>query len=280
LNDDLQFGSAMSFASFGTCDIEEFIQSESAPDRLWIFVHIPKTAGSSFATELSQKRRPYRNIHVDYSDTATPHRVKMQMAVAQFVSDFQTTAFKSCSGHMNMPDVLSIKNAVPSARTITFLRHPVARVISDFRYARTPAHPPHREFIAEFPTIESYIESSSSQNKMCKFLSPQRDMNISELIDYLDSTMSFIGLVEMYPMCFNIIFRLVGLNEFPKIRRNKTNTTEDNLVVESPALMARIRETNTGDIALYKFVRARLVNRRAEWVALRKSQRSTSINRE
>jgi hypothetical protein len=269
----------MSFASFGTSSLEEFVQSESAPDCLWIFLHIPKTAGSSFATELSKKRRPYRNIHVDYSDAATPHRLKMQMAVGQFLSDFQTTAFRSCSGHMNMPDVLSIKNAVPSARTITFLRNPVTRVISDFRYARTVAHPPYREFIAEFPTIESYVESPNSQNKMCKFLSPQRDMNIPELIDYLDSTMSFIGLVEMYPMCFNIFFRLVGLNEFPKIRSNKTNATADNLVVESPALMARIRETNAGDFALYKFVRARLVNRRDEWVALRNTQRPASINR-
>jgi len=270
----------MSFASFGATSIEEFVQSEYAPDCLWIFLHIPKTAGSSFATELSRKRRPYRNIHIDYNDAATPQRLKMQRAVAGFLSDFQTTPFKSCSGHMNMQDVLSITKEVPSARIITFLRHPVTRVISDFRYARTPAHPPYREFIAEFPTIESYIESSNSQNKMCKFLSPQNNMGVSDLINYLDSTMSFIGLVEMYPMSFNIIFRLVGLNEFPKIRSNRTNTTDDNFVVESPALLARIRETNAGDIALHKFVRARLVNRRNEWIALSKSHGTASVNRE
>ena len=261
----------MSFASLGKAGLEEFIRSEAAPGSLWIFVHIPKTAGSSFAAELGQKRQPYRNIHVDNQDTATPHRLKMKMALDRFLSDAQTTAFKSCSGHITMQDALEIGKVVPAARIITFLRNPVSRVISDFRYARTPAHPPYRKFIAEFPTIESYVESRASQNKMSKILSPDRDMEIADLIDYLDKTMSFIGLVELYPLCFNIVFRLFGLNEYPKARNNETRTTEDNLVVETPELLARIRKTNAKDIALFNFVRERLIARRDEWNALRKA---------
>src|SRR5262249_46127665 len=142
-----------------TATLREFIASEMAADELWAFVHIPKTAGSSFASELAHLRPPYRNIHVDYSDEVTPHAEKMQAAVRKFVDELPTAAFRSCSGHINMNHAARIMQAAPGMRVISFLRNPVARVISDFRYARTPVHPPHRDFIKQYPTIFEYVDS-------------------------------------------------------------------------------------------------------------------------
>src|SRR5438067_2782907 len=240
----------MGFSSFAKIGLEEFIERESAPGDLWIFIHIPKTAGSSFASELSELRRPYRNIHVDYEDKSTPHEIKMERAVEQFIHDASTTPFHACSGHIGMRHVLRIREAIPRARVISFLRNPIERVISDFRYARTPAHPPYKDFIRQFPTIESYVDSPASQNKMFKFLTPDPNIRTTELFPFLDESMSFIGLTEMYPMSFNILMRLTGSNQLPTLHKSKTELTEDNKVDRSPGLIKRIREANERDLGV------------------------------
>src|SRR5438105_2265197 len=173
----------MAFSLFANFGLDEFIEKESAPDDLWIFIHIPKTAGSSFASELSDLRRPYRNIHVDYEDKTTPHDLKLERAVDQFIQDNHTAQFRACSGHIGMRYVDKIREAVPRSKVVSILRNPVERVISDFRYARTPAHPPYKDFIKQFPTIESYVDSPASQNKMFKFLAPDPEIRMADLFE-------------------------------------------------------------------------------------------------
>jgi hypothetical protein len=36
------------------------------PGNLWLFLHTPKTAGSSLSAEIARVTQQYRNIHVDY----------------------------------------------------------------------------------------------------------------------------------------------------------------------------------------------------------------------
>src|SRR5437588_8017732 len=268
----------MGFSSFAKIGLEEFIERESAPGDLWIFIHIPKTAGSSFASELSDLRRPYRNIHVDYEDKTTPHDLKLERAVDQFIQDNHTAQFRACSGHIGMRHVLRIREAIPRARVISFLRNPIERVISDFRYACTPVHPPYKDFIKQFPTIESYVDSPASQNKMFKFLAPDADTRMAHLFEFLDDSVSFVGLTEMYPMSFNIVMRLFGLNKLPTSHKRKTEPTKHNQVERTPEILKRIKEANARDFAIYNFVKQRLVSRREQWLASRRvrSLRPTS----
>lgn len=259
----------MGFSSFANLGLDEFIEKESAPDDLWIFVHVPKTAGSSFASELSDLRQPYRNIHVDYEDKTSPHDVKLQRAVDQFIQDNQGAQFRACSGHLSMRHVEKIRAAFPRVKVISILRNPIERVISDFRYQRTPAHPPYKEFIKQFPTIESYVDSPASQNKIFKFLAPDTDMKVPELFEFLDESVSFVGLTEMYPMSFNIVMQLLGLNRLPTSHKRKTEPTKYNLVVRSPELVKRIKEANSKDFATFRFVKERLLARREQWLASR-----------
>jgi len=259
----------MGFSSFATLGLERSIEREASPEALWIFIHIPKTAGSSFAHELSELRRPYRNIHVDYEDTSTPHDVKLERAVSQFIEDCRSTPYRSCSGHLNMRHVLRIRDAVPNARIFSLLRNPVERVISDFRYARTPAHPPYKDFIRQFPTIRSYLESPASQNKMFRFLTPHPNLTITELFEFIDANVSFLGLTELYTMSVNVAARLFGIDHLPVSHKRRTEATSHNQVERSPELVRRIREVNAKDIALYRFVRERLVGYREQWLASR-----------
>jgi hypothetical protein len=168
-----------------------------------------------------------------------------------------------------MRHVAKIRETFPQSRVVSILRNPVERVISDFRYARTPAHPPYKEFIGQFPTIESYVESPASQNKMFKFLAPDRDIRMAELFEFLDESVSFVGLTEMYPMSFNIVMQLFGLNRLPTSHKRRTEPTEYNQVARTPELLKQIKETNSRDFAMFQFVKERLVARREQWLASR-----------
>jgi len=230
---------------------------------------VPKTAGSSFAYEISELRRPYRNIHVDYEDRSTPHEIKLENAVTQFIRDFEKTPFRSCSGHIHMRHVLRIRSAIPRSRIVSLVRNPVERVISDFRYARTPAHPPHKDFIEQFPTIGSYVASPASQNKTFRFLTPDPRMRTAEFFDFIDENVSFLGLTEMYAMSVNITAQLFGSDRQPTSYKRKTEPTGDNQVERTPELVNRIRETNVRDFALFRYVKERLLSRREQWLASR-----------
>ena len=164
-----------------------------------------------------------------------------------------------------MRHVLRIRKTFPKAKVFSFLRDPVERVISDFRYARTPAHPPYRDFIRQFPTIESYVDSPASQNKMFKFLAPDPDLGTPELFAFLDQSTSFIGLTEMYPMSFNILMKLTGSNILPSLHKSKTEMTENNNVERTPGLLKRIRDANERDLSLFVWVKERMIARRDEW---------------
>ena len=264
----------MSMASFAGLSLAEFLESHRDEQNLWLFVHIPKTAGSSLSTEISRELTPYRNIHIDSNEKGVEHAVQVQNAVNRFIAESGSGKFRSASGHINISHVDQIHHAVPAAKTFTFLRHPVKRLISDFRYQRTPLHPPHKEFIERFPTIESYVTSEISQNRMYRTLVRDETMPLQEGIDQIARDLTFVGTLEMYPMSFNILFRLFGMDLMPGDHKRATPQTEHNAVDDTPELRNRILAVNALDVALYRHFAEMLRARREQWIEMRKGRRA------
>jgi hypothetical protein len=148
------------------------------------------------------------------------------------------------------------------------LRDPVARLVSDFRYARTPKHPPYKDFIARFPTIEDYVQSRSSQNKMVKHLGGSDPAEVFK-------EFTFIGALELYPMSFNILFRLMNENVMPKLHERKTEGTADNKVELTADLSEQIKAANPGDVRIFNAVRSALKSQRPAWADLRRQRTPT-----
>jgi len=263
----------MSMARFAELSLASFLESHRDEKNLWLFVHIPKTAGSSLSAEISRQLAPYRNIHIDSSEKGVEHAVQVQNAVDRFIAECSTRSFRSASGHINSSHVDQIRAAVPAAKTFTFLRHPVKRLISDFRYQRTPLHPPYKDFIERFPTIESYVMSEISQNRTYQTLVRDATVPLQEGIDQIANGYTFVGTLEMYPMSFNILFRLFGLELMPEDHKRATPKTEHNAVEETPELRNRILAVNSLDMALYRHFADMLRARRDQWIEMRKGQR-------
>jgi hypothetical protein len=236
---------------------EYFKESRDTPSTLWFFLHIPKTAGSSFRAELADRLRPQANVHVDHAKTDLPRNERMQAAIDAFVAEATVAPvpFRFASGHLKYSEVLDVLRAMRAVqrrmRVITMLRDPVARVISDFRYMRTPAHPTYQAVIAKFPTLESYIEHRSAQNKMMRFLRRRGKDSTADVIKDMEQMYSFVGLTERYDLSARTLFKVLAFKEAPEVYTRKTESREENRIDNLEQMLPRIRELNAQDIEIY-----------------------------
>lgn len=261
----------MSFASFATSSLSEYLQGARAPDALWFFVHVPKTAGTSMSSELNALRPPYANIGVDYDRDDIPHDLALRQTVGRFAAG-PIAESRSASGHVPAELLGEITAARADTRFFTLLRDPVRRVVSDYTYQTTPEHPPFEAFRRRFPTIEDYVLTPSEQNKMFLFAAgEQRARDFEAAYRAIEQRFSFIGLVELYDMSFNILSRLMGTPALPTEHRRVTNAEARARVPLTPALATLIRQTNDLDQRFYERVAGTMVTRLAEWQRLERA---------
>lgn len=255
----------MGFGDLAAGDLDDFITANRFADELCVFIHIPKTAGSSLSAELNRMRPPYLNIHRRYFQGETVTFSRLEDEIATVIDNGTLAAARSCSGHFSWTLAAPIRAARPDARAFTFLRDPVQRVISDYRYSRTPAHPTYLQVIERFPTIESYVTAPETQDKMARFLMPAKLRTPAEIAGFIDDNYAFVGLLELYDLSFNILSRLLGHDRLPAEHKRRTENTDDNAVNVTLALRALIAGHNPRDQALYDLVHDRLTAAAASW---------------
>jgi hypothetical protein len=242
-----------------------FIRSRKAAagDVLWLFVHIPKTAGSSFRNTLAQHLQPEHNINI--TNLRGTHLRGMGgraeafgKAIDEFLSLDREQRFVFASGHLNMAEAVRIREEISRpVRLLTMLRDPVQRVISDYRYQRTPAHTNHEAFGVAFPTLESFAESHRSQNKMFRYLALPGE-TLEAATARIERDFSLVGAADMYPLSIRLCSELIGPKFTPKARLNPTQDTGDNDVEVSDDLSDRIRKLNRKDQHVWDHFRERL----------------------
>lgn len=227
--------------------------------QLWIFLHVPKTAGSSFRAELAYALQPQVNVFVDHYDRSVPVSQQMNEVFERFVGEAGPKGLRFASGHFNNTHILFALPRLQACdpRFITVLRDPVERVISDYCYQRTPAHPPYESFKQKFPTFRDYY--LHSKNGLCRYLAPDRTkVSAQSAIDFLMQTYSFVGAVELYPMTVRSVFAFLGFEHRPLLylRRTKDLTSEQVEVTEEDR--QAVRELNAKDVELYDYFITRL----------------------
>jgi hypothetical protein len=239
-------------------------------DALWLFVHVPKTAGSSFNAELTPLLKPNHHVFIDYTQTAEkPYHTLYDEAVERFIAQAQDTPLRYATGHINGGHVERIMAALPRVRPVTLMRQPVSRFISDYRYQRTPMHPGHEKFRQDFPTIEDYLGQKGEWNKTANYLVPphiRRD-GAEACIDYVMARYAFVGIQEMYPLSLRMVTTLAGSPARPGAKHRVNAPTPENSVELTPELERSIRSHNALDMALYEVFAKNLAAVRGELIA-------------
>lgn len=234
------------------------------PPPLWLFVHVPKTAGSSLGTELASLVPPYCNIHIDGQDRRDRSRTvpeRYDDATEAFLAAHAKKPFRFASGHVQFRHVRRIAEAIPGARLFTMLREPLSRLVSDYLYQRSPMHPLADEVRQKIPDFAAFVELKGQRNRIARHLVPPKLVEAGDVpaaLDMLGKRFAFIGIQERYELGFRAInAMLTGTARRPEAERKRVNDAaaaekaEVMRELEDPALRARIAELNAFDLGVH-----------------------------
>ena len=197
-----------------------------------ISVHIPKTGGTSF----------YKVLAANYGQQLSPslRRVDVQAAQKQYGGIIESLGqeVKVLHGHFYVGE-LGL-----SSKVITFLRHPVDRVISNYHFfiagLENPERNPANYTLNKHRKGESLLEYArrpENQNVMSKFLT---GIDLEQLF--------FVGFLERFEDDVQTLGQLLDWStvEVPKLNQGQQqpDVSED--------IRAKLTELNGEDMALYE----------------------------
>ena len=235
-------------------DFDRYFAAASAGAPLWLFVHVPKTAGSSLHTEIEAILKPSANIEIDYTDTSKSYHVALDEAVARFIASHREVNYRFATGHIVGRHTVTLRAEITALRCFTMLRNPINRIVSDYRYQRSGMNQARDAFIANTPDFETYIARKHVHNKSSVALVPRPLVDAGDkdgTINYVLSNYAFVGLQEMFPLCLRTLTTLMGSPRAPEAKI-RVNTEEENKVNMTPELEAELKRLNAVDIALFQ----------------------------
>lgn len=231
--------------------------TQAARGAQYAFLHIPKTAGTSFLHAM-------RTV---FPSTCTPF-------AATFVSESDAAElrrFDVIAGHLSFADY---QKYFPAHRPLTILRNPVARCLSWYWYAReiVPASVMTDEVQSakrlspeDFFQLDADIIRRNIVNRQTRQLGghaldfsrdENADLNLAK--DHLDA-MRWIGDLDTLPADLLRLRALPGFESFPELPRLNEGLTRMDV---SPALRSRIEQLNWADMDLYEHYQAKRQERR------------------
>lgn len=245
----------MQFMNLKKGQLKEYINKEKDDSALWLFHHIPKTAGSSLVVELSANRPPYINICIDYSpNISLSYEEKMQNVVESFLEEKTKSKVRSASGHLSVSHFDTIMSQCKRAKAFTYMRHPIKRIISEYNYSCSTAHPSYQIFKEKYPTFEDYINDASSVNKHAFYMFGSKDLSPDDAIWQMTQKYHFIGLQDYYSKSFIILSNMLWEGSLPKAKERVAQNTSNKNTVLSEEVMDKIIRDNALDMALFTAV--------------------------
>ena len=221
--------------------VAKFIHSFRQSPGVIVFQHVPKTAGSSVGVEFSETPRGFM-LQWD----------QLESSWNQFLGELKNGQIDHVRGHLWFHQINDLQSRHIPHRAVCFLRHPIARLISHFRYDRTPANPNHQEIRAKYPTFSSFADYIGD-NFMTRMIAGPCDSS-QEAIRRIKNRFKFVGLTEHFHASMVVLMGCLGR---PYRIKPKTNVTRANQVgakVEiSDDYRAELLERNAIDLKVFQY---------------------------
>lgn len=200
-----------------------------------VFLHIPKTAGSTFQFIL-ENTFGLSACHADHAKQKIFRQEDFVFAKKFFPQ------MKSLAGH-SLLDPLSL--TVPDPFHITFLREPVARSFSHFQDTILTG--------GKTWTFEEFLKQHHNADNLHVRLMTGEN-NLDKAKKYLERC-DFVGLTEKFDLSLHLLEKLTPLPLNLNYKRRRTAATDEirKKVVSDPRMIELAREHNQLDLALYDF---------------------------
>jgi hypothetical protein len=227
------------------------LRSASVDHEALIFLHIPKTAGTTLNRIIEWQYSPLSIFTID------PHRIRATPERFKTLSEQRRRQLRVVRGHM----VYGIHECLPQgAMYITMLRDPVARLLSAYSFIlRRPLNPMHRKLKRGRVGVEAFIRlTPNRQNLQCRMLAGVEDVTCDQRVldvakENITKSFSVIGLCERFEESLVLIAKTFGW-EIPYYENRKVSKVRPAL---EPSVVNMIQEHNRFDMELYEFARKR-----------------------
>ncbi|WP_010269663.1 sulfotransferase family protein [Paenibacillus senegalensis] len=162
--------------------------------KLIVYIHIPKTAGTTLR-EIIKQQYPEGVASLEVMDPAA-FPAQLPPFVDQITSP--GSKIKWVNGHLSM----EVKDYLPkSTKYVTMLRKPTEQVISHYHYIRRqPGHPLHK--LVHPMTLSEFIEHPITHWNICnpqtRQLSRMRKTDLREARSNLNRYFAVTGIVERF----------------------------------------------------------------------------------
>lgn len=198
-----------------------------------IYLHIPKTAGTSFRMSAEQYFGPDQVLN-DYGkeSPSTSEDIKSSVYGANDIALLRKTGLehKFLTGHFCMVKYIEI---FPNSPVVSFFREPVDRVISEYVHFAS-----HYNFEG---TLRDFYTKPQFQNRQSHSMSGA-----------LPTDLDFYGLTEDYATSLDLFNQRYGTNfQMAKLNTGKYKGAAQSIANEEE--LAEIRELNQKDIELYAY---------------------------
>lgn len=236
---------------------------ETMSDQLLIFLHIPKTAGSTFHALLNKRYSPRRTHNVFGSRYSEPE-------IADFFARSEEIAsgIDLLKGHMPFGLHRSVDRP---CQYISVLRDPVDRVVSQYFYIKKNSHNPLHEVVEGGNlSIAEFVESGIAvgmNNGQCRFLNGDLDEfpfngDHSELyqraIANVDNYFIWLGITERFDESVLVLSDILGWETEPYYIRENISPNRKPVNQIDPVQLDIVRRYNQYDSMLYQLANERL----------------------
>lgn len=221
---------------------------EEMDQQALIFLHVPKTAGTTLNRIIEWQYNPLSIFTID------PYRIRATAERLKELSEARRRRIRMVRGHL----YYGIHEALPQGATyITMLREPVARFLSTYYFLqRRPLHPMHRKVKSERIGIEDFIRlTPHRQNLQCRLISGFRSNGICEAAtleiakENLVKSFSVVGISERFEESLMLMAKTFRW-EIPFYENRKVAKTRPQ---GEPSAIEMIKEHNRLDLELYEF---------------------------
>jgi hypothetical protein len=205
-------------------------------------VHIPKTAGTSFRLLLGDVYGTEQVARLDITLRGKHVRLHDQ----PYLNTSLPNHYSVLHGHFSPQNLYSAFDIEPSIPIITWLRHPVDRVLSHYFYLQQQLSElmigQHKYLRKIQRTLLEFAADPINQNHAAMYL---QGKNID---DYF-----FVGLVEQYDHDIKQLSTLLGWKDVQIYKENITPRKENRIEITNE-MREKIEAWNPEDMALYNYI--------------------------
>ena len=212
-----------------------------------IFIHIPKTAGTTFKSVLFSN---YREEQLGL--WTKPESNKTQEELLAFIDQEKDLIM----GHIDLGRLP--EKVFNEYRLLCFLRNPIDQVVSHYVNVKNSNMEEHDQF-NDMP-FEGFLDSYRGRNWQCQFLSSYKekpmainnvDTLLKEAVNNLESRIFFCGIGERFDESLIYLRAKIGLKNTAYQVRNSTMDRELSKRLKQD-FKKEIEKNNEADIELYR----------------------------